>query len=32
MLLDGITGRWTPIIKVDSSGTFTATRAVLQEN
>ncbi len=25
MILNGITGRWTPIIKVDSSGVFTTT-------
>ena len=30
-ILDGTTGRWTPIIKVDSSGVFTATRAITQE-
>lgn len=32
MVLNGITGRWTPIVKVDSSGVFTTTAEVLQEN
>jgi len=30
-IFHGVTGRWTPIIKVDSSGVFTATRAITQE-
>lgn len=31
MILHGITGRWTPIVKVDSDGVFTTTAEVLQE-
>lgn len=31
MILNGITGRWTPIVKVDSDGVFTTTAEVLQE-
>ena len=30
-IFNGITGRWTPIVKVDSSGVFTVTQPVLQE-
>lgn len=30
-IFNGLTGRWTPIVKVDSSGVFTATQPVLQE-
>lgn len=32
MLLNGITGRWTPILKVNSSGVLTTTAEILQEN
>ena len=31
MVFNGITGRWTPLCKVDSSGVFTTTATVLQE-
>lgn len=30
-IFNGLTGRWTPLIKVDSSGVLTATLAILQE-
>jgi len=32
MILNGITGRWTPIVKVSSAGVLTTTAEVLQEN
>lgn len=32
MILNGVTGRWTPIVKVDSTGRLTTTAAVLQES
>lgn len=32
MVLNGVTGRWTPILKVNSSGVLTTTAEILQEN
>lgn len=32
MILSGVTGRWTPILKVNSSGLLTTTAEILQEN